>query len=457
MTDSDASVDVVVVGAGLAGVMTARLLARAEKRVLVLEASERVGGRLLTRQTQAGLAVDLGGQWLGPGQDRMLDLAAELGMSTHPTGHVGKTCFEVAGTRGASRAGLPMSQPFCLLGLVVAMNRLEKETKRERAAASWQAEQDGASDVSVGEFVERHVWPTGARVVLRAAFEGIFCRNPDEVSMSLARYAMAASGGFAHMQAVQGGAQERQLSDGAGTLVERLASEVGDAIRLGTPVRRIQSSGGDVLIRADACNVRAKRVVVAIPPPLIARLDFDPPLSSARSEVLSATRMGSVTKYCLVYREPFWKQAGLSGALWSTSGPVSVCYDTTPAGSDHGVLSALSVAGAAERLAPLPPEQRKQSVVEALAIHLGPAAKTPLEFFETSWADEPYVGGGYSVTLPRGAFSRGPAVFREPHGLIHFAGTETASEYPGYMEGAVESAERVSREVLQELDAQVAE
>ena len=442
-------VDVAVVGAGLAGVIAARVLARSGKRVRVLEGRDRVGGRLLSVHTSSGHTVDLGGQWLGPGQKRMLALAQELGVATHPTQYRGKTCFEVAGALGASRAGVPLSQPLTVLGLVLAMARVERMTKRAAKHPPWPREGPAAgADTSLGAFLAERVWPTEARLILRSAFEGIFCRTPDEVSLDLALYAISSAGGLPHMQGVQGGAQERQFTAGANAVVARLALELGDRVRLGALVRRIEHRDSRLIVQSDELCVSARRVIVAIPPPLVARLEFDPPLNARRRDILRAAVMGSVVKCVLIYRTPFWRKAGLSGALWSTSGPINIGYDTTSPGSEQGILSTLAVARSAEKLRGLPAERRREAVLEALAAHLGRDARSPLEYLDLVWQDEPLSLGGYSVTLPPGQFSLGPNVFREPEGSIHFAGTETSSEYPGYMEGAVESGERAAREVL---------
>jgi monoamine oxidase len=306
-------------------------------------------------------------------------------------------------------------------------------------------------DVSVADFLQEQVGPAGARTVLKSAFEGIFCRRAEEVSMDLALYAIGRSGGFAHMQGVQGGAQERQLTDGAGLIAERLAAELGDSVRLRSAVRRVDQGKAGVMVRTETERFLARQLVIAIPPPLIAQLEFDPPLNSQRWDVLRTGKMGHVIKYNLVYPNPFWKRSGLSGAIWSTTGPVNVCYDTTPVGTEFGVLSALSVAQTAEDLCILPPEQRKARVIEGISAHLGAAALEPREYLDMVWADEPFTGGGYSVTLPPGGFSLGPSAFRDSEGPIHFAGTETASEYPGYMEGAVESGQRAAEDVLRRL------
>lgn len=452
-------VDVVVIGAGLAGVAAARALLKQGKQVLVLEARSRVGGRLLSQQVDDDCVLDLGGQWIGPGQDRILKLVDELGIATHPTRTAGKTAFELEGSRGASNLGFPLSKPLALLGLAVGMGRFEKLSHRLRGQTPWSKtaplnEAERALDqMSVADFIDQKVWPATARTVLKSSFEGIFCRKTEEVSLLLAAYGILTSGGLGHMQGVKGGAQERQLAGGAGGLVERLAQELGDRVRLNCPVNRIEQGQDGVVVTGEGFKVEAKRVIIALPPPLMATIEFAPALSPARARLVQSAPLGSVVKVGLVYSEPFWRKQKLSGAVWSTSGPVNVCYDTTPESTSRGILSVLSVSGSADELGTLSAVKRKKAVLECLALHLGPEAKEPQEYFDLVWRQETYSGGGYSVTIPPKGFAEGPEVFRTPEGRVHFAGSETARSYPGYMEGALESVERVTEEVLLALSA----
>jgi monoamine oxidase len=444
MDRREESVDVVVVGAGLSGVVAARALKRAGKRVLVLEGRERVGGRLVTTLGPHGLCLDRGGQWIGPGQNRIQRLVTEFGFKTHPTTTQGKTCFELAGRSGASRIGFPLSRPLVLLGTALGMGRLQKLAN----AALKRDPKEKPNDISLGHFIEQEVWPEGARDVLRVTLEATFCSDLDEVSLELALYAIGCCGGLAHMQAVKGGAQESLISSGAGALVERIAAELRDDIRLNSAVTKLQHQSASVIVETHELRVQARHAIVAIPPPLVARMEWHPPLDTPRQELWASSKMGSVIKYNLIYRTPFWRKSGLSGAIWSTSGPVSVCYDTTPADTEYGVLSALSVAATAKQMGSLEPQQRRSKVLEMLASHLGSEAEHPLEYLDLVWSHEPLIEGGYSITLPPGAFAAGPSALRTAVGPVHFAGTETAVEYPGYMEGAVEAGERAAREVL---------
>lgn len=445
-------IDVVVVGGGLSGLATARAVRREGRSVVVLEARERTGGRILTRPSGAGGFVDLGAQWIGPGQDRILALAREFSLDVHPTYTKGKTAFAFAGAKGASRVGFPVSRLFAFLSAAGGMARLERLSQQLEKNPPWAGEASAAlpelsgGDVSVQDFIEKHVRKGPARDLLGATVEGIFCQDPKEISLLLAAYAISRAGGLSHMQKVEGGAQEQVFSEGAGALVARLTEELGEAVRLGAVVTSLSEETEGVIVRTETSQWEALRVVIALPPPLVARLEFSPPLEEARRSVYRAAKMGSVVKCCLVYETPFWRGRKLSGTVWSTGGPVNVCYDVS--GGSAGVLSVLAVARSGEELASLSAEERRRVVTEGLAEHLGEQARAPVSYSDLVWNHEQYTGGGYSMSLPPGAFSSGPEVLRAPVGRIHFAGSETAQAFPGYMEGALESAERVSREVL---------
>ena len=157
--------------------------------------------------------------------------------------------------------------------------------------------------------------------------------------------------------------------------------------------------------------------------------------------------MGSVIKMNIRYDRPFWRESGLAGNVISFDDPLTVAIDNTPHGSHHGVLAGFLEGVHARRLGMLPAEERRAIVLDCLVRWLGPEAGEPLEYHEKDWAAEEYSRGCYGGRFGTGVWTAfGPAL-AEPVGVIHWAGTETAAIWNGYMDGAVRSGYRAADEV----------
>ncbi len=196
-----------------------------------------------------------------------------------------------------------------------------------------------------------------------------------------------------------------------------------------------------VTLSGPGFEVRAARAVLALPPTALAKITFEPALGGALAQLASNCVMGHVVKAMLVYPNPFWRAQKLSGESWSGAGLIAGTYDVSPP-TGQGILAALSAGEAARHLGAMPPDTRRSAVLTALARTFGPQVETPIHYVDKVWADDPWIGGGYSVHAGPGCFADGFEALRRPRGVLHFAGTETARSWPGYMEGALESAER---------------
>lgn len=445
--------DVVVVGAGYSGLAAARATARAGADVQVLEARERVGGRVHT-VTHGDLRIDEGGMWIGPTHTRTAALATEYGCRTYPTHAAGDTVM-VRDGRARRFTGVRLPLPPHEAALVaLAMVRIERLSARVDPGRPWSGTRARAQDGRTLASALRAWAPLPRpRRVLAAALTTMLCAEPGELSLRGALATLRSGGGIEAMMSVEGGAQQDLFVDGADGIARAVAAELGDRVRLGTTVLWISRDADGVRVgAADGTVHRARTAVVALPPPLAGRIAYDPPLPADRDQLTQRMPMGSVLKAHAVYPEPFWRAEGLSGEVLDVDAPACAAFDV--GGPDGPGRVAVLVCGAAAReVAARPAGERRRYVVERLVRAFGPRAATPLAVHDRCWADEPYSLGGYAATLPPGVLTAfGPAL-RRPVGPLHWAGTETADEHAGYIEGAVRSGERAAAEVLAALGA----
>ncbi|MFI6600284.1 flavin monoamine oxidase family protein [Nonomuraea sp. NPDC050536] len=438
MSHHHPDVDVIVVGAGMAGLVCAERLRRRGHDVLLVEARDQVGGRTAGIEID-GETLDLGGQFIGPGQDRIYALAAELGVAVFPTHTAGANVMETeTGRLRRFRGTVPKLGPLTLLDVARAQARLDRLARTVDAEAPWRGPNAAALDGrTLQSWIDRTVKTRGGRSFLVLACRAIWACEPSELSLLHALFYVKAAGSLAAVTDVEGGAQQDRLDGGAYGVATRLAERLGDSIRLNAPVQRIeQHDAGVVVTVEDGTAWGARHVVVAVPPPLAARIAFHPPLPAGRQ-----LPMGSVIKYVVGYPAPFWRQAGLSGSALSLRAPIAVTVDSSPRSGRRGVLIAFVNGAPARDLATRSPEDRRRILLDALGRLFGPRAATPVSFVERNWNEEAFARGAYSAVFPPGAWTRLGAAWRAPAGRIHWAGAETSPRWYGYIDGAVRSGE----------------
>ncbi len=442
--------DVVVVGAGLAGLVTARRLERAGLSVIVLEARERVGGRTLAAPIGGGEVVEIGGQWVGPGQDRIATLIAELGLETFPTWDRGRSVLELDGRRKTYSGTIPRLGPLVLLDIALARHRLQKLASRVDTSAPWLSPDAAELDaISFGDWLAGGMRTEPARQMLRIACRTVWGAEPDDFSLLHALFYIASAGGLDPLLDVEGGAQELRIVGGSQLIAERMAEELREGPRLGAPVEAIRTgaSGDAEVTLAGGDSIRARRVVVAVPTPLRGEIDFDPPLGAAHHAVPSAAVFGSLIKCVAVFDEPFWRDEGFSGEALSDLGPATLTFDNSPPGGRPGVLLGFVGGNDARALAEYPAAERRKQVLAGFARIFGERASRPDDYIEQDWSAERWSAGGPTFVLPPGGWSAAGPGLREPVGPVHWAGSETAERWAGFMDGAVRSGERVADEI----------
>ena len=441
--------DVVIVGAGLAGLAAARSLVAAGVEPLVLEARVRVGGRTWTVQAQAGIPIDLGGQWIGPGQRRVHALIEELGLATFKSYDSGLNVQYRQGERTTYSGAVPTGDPLATGDVIEAMLTLNTMAAAVPLERPWDATEAQAWDgQTLATWLETNVESEGARALLTLGIEAVFSAEPRDLSLLHALFYIHSAGGLMELLAVTGGAQESRFRDGAQSLSIEMARALGPRVLLNTPVRAVSQDDQGVLLVADGVVARARRAIIAIPPTLAGRLRYEPPLPGYRDQLTQRVPMGTVAKAQCVYPTPFWREENLTGQASSDRGVARITFDNSPESGTPGVLLAFVEGDEGRAWGRLGAAARRAAVLESLVHYFGKRAGEPLEYLEQSWAEEEYTRGCYAGYMPPGVWTTFGEALRAPIGRVHWAGTETATVWNGYMDGAIQSGERAAAEVI---------
>ena len=465
---------VVVVGAGLAGLSAARkLVDSGVGSVLVLEARDRVGGRTFT-QTVCGVPFDVGGQWIktqagvyGFAQERITSLSKSLGVETFKSYYTGENVFYRDGERTrydpTLAQELPPDQSFPEVAAAIVQADslatgasagagtpktgpgISPDTPWDSARA---AEFDGQT---VETWKQANLVSKRAKDLLDLGVVATLACEPRDVSLLWFLFYIASADSLENLISTPQGAQESRFVGGSQQVSTRMAKALGKRVIRRSPVRRIVQGRRGVRVESDRAIVSAQRVIVAIPPALAGEIDYRPRLPGVRAQLTQRFPMGSVVKCQAMYERPFWRDEGLTGWAISDKGPVRLTFDNTPPSGAPGVLLGFVEGQEARDLTGRPAAERRTAVLESFARYFGEGARSPVEYVEHNWLEERWSRGCYGGFSPPGVLTGFGPVLRPPIGRIHWAGTETATRWAGYMDGAVQSGERAAAEVLESL------
>lgn len=448
--------DVVVVGAGFAGLTAARELVGAGRSVVVVEARDRVGGRTCTEE-HLGTWIDLGGQWLGPGQDRIAALVDELGFATYPQTEAGDdVLLDGDDTRRVANVAFGFDDDE-LTAYLELVGDLEAMAEQVPLGAPWAAPQALEWDgMSVAEWVRTRGVAERVAGLFEVGVQAVFAASSTQLSLLHAAHYVHSAGGWSKLTDSEGGAQQDRVEGGMQPVAERLADQLpSGTVRLSHAVRTIDQDGDGVRVEVDSPDGRlvleAARAVVAIPPTLAGRIAYHPPLDGQRDQLVQRMPQGSVVKFHVLYDEPWWRDEGLSGMVLAPNEPIGVTFDCTPPAGRPGLISGFFEGPSAVAAGAQTMEERREVVVGVLARAMGERARDVSGYVDRDWSAEPFTRGCYGAHLPPGAWTvYGPAL-RRPAGRIHWAGTETAGRWTGYIDGAIDSGQRAAAEVLDAL------
>jgi monoamine oxidase len=451
--------DVVVVGAGFAGLTAALRLKQAGKSVLVLEARNRVGGRAHNASIPGGQITERGAAFIGPTQDFIAELAREVGVGTFPTYDTGDNIYVRDGNRltysDTGITGTAPPDPVIFADLATVVTLLDQMATQVDVNSPWTAQSAANWDAQTLEsWIAAHSITPQFRQLVPAATRPIFGAEPRELSLLFTVFYIAASGNeqnvgtFERNFNTRMGAQQDRFDGGTQLVALRVAKRLGKRVHLKQAVRRIVQEKHGVTVLTKRLRVRAKHVIVAIPPALAGRIDYRPDLPPERDQLTQRIPQGNLTKVACVYDRPFWRDAGLNGTAISTDGYISATFDDSPPGGSPGVVFGFVGGDKSRQFNALSPAQRKAAIVTQFSQFFGSGAANPIDYIESNWAGERWSRGcPVGVAGPGVYTGYGPAL-RQPVGRIHWAGTETSTFWNGYMDGAVRSGERAAAEIL---------
>lgn len=437
--------DVIVVGAGFSGLKAAQELVKSGHSVIVLEGKDRVGGRVKYAEL-AGRAVDIGGQWIGAGHDVLRAEAERLGISTYAQYESGRTVMQMFGKLVQFTGAVPRMNAPALIELFLLERRWTREMKAVPAGAPWTAPRAREWDEQTLEsWIVRNLRTRAAREFARLVPRGAWAAEASQISYLWFLDALRSGTGLNYLMGVKGGALDGKFKGGMHQIARRLAEELGERVVLDAPVLKIAQDADGVRVTTGARDYTARFAIVAAPPGPVTRIQFEPHLPAARDGLHQRMPMGAIIKVIVAYKEAFWRAKGFSGQVATDDDVVGLVLEDWQDGTTPMLLCFIEGRHALEMSA-AGREARKAKVIASLVRFFGPEAADAIGYEDNDWLLEPYTHG-YVGSMPPGTMTRFGHALRAPCGRVHWAGSETAEEWAGYIEGAMRSGIRAAQEV----------
>jgi monoamine oxidase len=451
---AECDADVVVVGAGLAGLSAARALKKLGASAVVVEARNRVGGRTALARVGQG-QFDMGGQFVGPGQERIIELAKEFNLELIDMYADGWNIQDFGGDMSRYCTPFPTGSlwkpfPFVnLMGLAITMLPVELLRRLVPIDKPWLAGNASRWDATSMEVWKRKWWrPAQVQGLVDTILRPAFGSEAYEVSYLNFLFFMNTVGGL--LRALQG--QKQRFAFGSANVSFRLAEILGDAVQLDAPVRRIVQSEDGVTVQTDRGRWSGRFAIVTVPLPLAANIVYEPELNGLLVGLAQRMPMGSEVKVFATYDRAFWREAGLSGQVVTDGGPMSVAFDnTTPGAQSQPALLGLIGGKYAHSWHMQPANERRDAVLNQFARWFGPKALRPSGYIEADWRSYEWTRGCPLAVMSPGAWMHFGAAMRVPQGRVYFAGSELSPDWCTYMNGAILSGEKTAVEVIERL------
>ncbi|MCC4909046.1 NAD(P)/FAD-dependent oxidoreductase [Microbacterium sp. cx-59] len=451
---SEITRDVVIVGAGAAGLTAANELRKAGLSVAVLEARDRVGGRLWTDVID-GAMLEIGGQWVSPDQHALIDTVADLGLETYSRYRDGESVY--IGPNGALTRFtgdiFPVA-PETEKIMVDLIDRLDALVAQVDPDRPWETPDAEALDrVSFQSWLEEQTDDAEAVQNIALFIAGAMLTKPAHTFSTLQALLMAASAGsFSHLVDADF-ILDKRVVGGLQQVPQLLAERLGDDVYLNQPVRSIEWSDEGATVVADGMTVRGRRVILALAPVLYDRISFVPALPRLQHQMHQHLSMGFVIKVHAVYDRPFWREQGLSATAFSPYELVHEAYDNTNHEDERGTLVGFVSDQHADDVFRLSAEERKDRILESLSHYYGPEAKNTVVYYESDWGSEEWTRGAYAASFDLGGLHRYGADLRTPVGPMHFACSDLAGAGYQHVDGAIRMGRLAAENIVGELRA----
>ncbi|MEM9656287.1 MAG: FAD-dependent oxidoreductase [Actinomycetota bacterium] len=435
------NLDVLIIGGGLAGLSAARHLTAAGRSVAVIEARGRTGGRSHTHRLADGRTIDLGAQLIGDVQTRVSDLVDEVGLTRVAPNSEGDV-LHVPSPGAPSRRLRNDRDGLGALGLLDLLQAGWRSGAQMRKLGT--ADAGRLDGVTAAEYLRGLTFLDSSYEFLISLLEDNMCVPLDEISAYEVLEQVGAAGG---LEAI-GASEQWFLAEGTQPIADHLESLLAAPVVHNAPVERLDVGDDGVVAVAGATTYRARHAVVAVPPQFYDALGLADLLDDSRRRALADWVRADVVKTVLVFEAPFWRSDGLSGLFHTPGGFANSTMDCSPADASAGVLVLFSTSTTARQLRDIADEQERMTLAIAwLRELLGDDVPSPVAGRSIDWSGDPWSLGGYASHRGIGGWTSAPDLFT-PVGPLHFAGTETADEWRGFMEGALQSGERAAAEIL---------
>lgn len=442
--------DCAIIGGGLAGLTAALDLTKRGLDVVVLEARDRVGGRVENGVLDDGQYVELGGQWIGAGHDAVQEIVERYGLRTVALPNKGSLVVRLRGQNleVPSAGDGPALSPFEVSDLGQGLLRLRRLAQRLRDDPAWSAANDAWLRQDLRRWIQTNLRTQGAQLRFVEVYTAAFGPMSRTATLLEGLHQVNSGPDLESMLASNGGLNQRRVEGGMFEVCRAMAEELGEKVRLGAVVESVEHGDRSATVMlAGGERVEARQVISTLPPRLSMTMTYDPPLPEWRSETASKVAAGNVIKAFLVYEKPFWRDMGLSGQSSADEGSVRVTFDTTTGDDQRGLLMGFFEGADADSLSKRSVTLRQRSFMDSVVRTFGDVASKPIDYIERDWSAEPFTGGCHGAHFAPGVWTSNGPILAEPEGVLHWAGAEYSARFNGYMEGAVRSGLEVAAAV----------